>query len=139
MENYSRHLKTGSTITEFSFDAWGRRRDKDDWSYILSGEPVLFADRGFTGHEWLPWFYLYNMNGRLYDPAVGRFLSVDPYIQNPLSTQEYHRYSYCLDNPLKYTTKQELQTQNSLPLVANGAGGSEQFYNLVELNLRKEP
>ena len=43
------------------------------------------------------------MNGRLYDPAVGRFLSVDPYVQNPGSTQSYNRYSYCLNNPLKYT------------------------------------
>ena len=43
------------------------------------------------------------MNGRLYDPLVGRFLSVDPYIQNPGFTQEYNRYSYCLNNPLRYT------------------------------------
>ncbi|MBW8331041.1 MAG: hypothetical protein K0M40_03390 [Prolixibacteraceae bacterium] len=44
-----------------------------------------------------------NMNGRLYDPLVGRFLSVDPYIQDPGFTQEYNRYSYCLNNPLRYT------------------------------------
>jgi hypothetical protein len=43
------------------------------------------------------------MNGRLYDPLVGRFLSVDPYIQDPGFTQEYNRYSYCLNNPLRYT------------------------------------
>ena len=42
------------------------------------------------------------MNGRLYDPAVGRFLNVDPVIQDPTSTQNYNRYSYCLNNPLKY-------------------------------------
>ncbi|MFZ5429250.1 MAG: hypothetical protein ACOZDD_03380 [Bacteroidota bacterium] len=42
------HLKNGSTIDEYSYDAWGRRRDKDNWSYTLSGEPALFADRGFT-------------------------------------------------------------------------------------------
>jgi RHS repeat-associated protein len=75
------HLKTGSTITEFNYDAWGRRRDKDDWSYTLTSEPALFADRGFTSHEFLADFNLYNMNGRLYDPVVGRFLSPDPYIQ----------------------------------------------------------
>jgi RHS repeat-associated protein len=61
------------------------------------------AGRGFTGHEWLPWFNMYNMNGRLYDPVVGRFLSPDPVIQDPLATQEYNRYSYCLNNPLKYS------------------------------------
>ena len=97
------HLKNGSTITEYSFDAWGRRRDKDDWTYTLTSEPALFADRGFTGHEYLEDFKLYNMNGRLYDPVVGRFLSADPIIQDPSFTQSFNRYSYCLNNPLKFT------------------------------------
>jgi len=96
------HLKTGSTITEYSFDAWGRRRDKDDWSYTLTSEPALFADRGFTAHEFLADFNLYNMNGRLYDPVVGRFLSPDPYIADPSFSQSYNRYAYALNNPLKY-------------------------------------
>ncbi len=43
------------------------------------------------------------MNGRLYDPVVGRFLNPDPYVQDPGFTQNYNRYSYCLNNPLKYT------------------------------------
>lgn len=63
----------------------------------------MFADRGFTAHEHLPWFNLVNMNGRLYDPLVGRFLNVDPYVQMPDNTQNYNRYSYCLNNPLKFT------------------------------------
>ena len=69
----------------------------------LTGQPELFADRGFTGHEHLKWFNLINMNGRLYDPAVGRFLNVDPYVQMPDYTQNFNRYSYCLNNPLKFT------------------------------------
>ena len=43
------------------------------------------------------------MNARLYDPLVGRFLSPDPYIQAPDFTQNFNRYSYALNNPLKYT------------------------------------
>lgn len=39
----------------------------------------------------------------MYDPLVGRFLSVDNYVQDPSSTQNYNRYSYCLNNPLKYS------------------------------------
>ena len=97
------HLKTGSTITEFSFDAWGRRRNALNWSYDLTGQPALFADRGFTSHEFLADFNLYNMNGRLYDPVVGRFLSPDPFIQDPSFSQSYNRYSYALNNPLKFT------------------------------------
>ena len=43
------------------------------------------------------------MNGRVYDPQIGRFLSADPHIQDPYNTQSYNRYSYVMNNPLKYT------------------------------------
>jgi RHS repeat-associated protein len=43
-----------------------------------------------------------NMNGRLYDPVIGRFFSPDNYVQAPEFTQSLNRYSYCLNNPLKY-------------------------------------
>ena len=99
------HLVFASTNTvagEYSFDAWGRRRNRENWSYTLTSDPELLVNRGFTGHEWLPWFNLYNMNGRLYDPVVGRFLSPDNYVQMPDFSQNFNRYSYCLNNPLKY-------------------------------------
>ena len=43
------------------------------------------------------------MNGRVYDPLIGRFLSPDMYVQLPGFSQSFNRYSYCLNNPLKYT------------------------------------
>ncbi len=43
------------------------------------------------------------MNGRMYCPTTGRFLSADALVQNPGNTQSFNRYSYCLNNPLKYT------------------------------------
>jgi uncharacterized protein RhaS with RHS repeats len=43
------------------------------------------------------------MNGRVYDPSIGRFLSADPNIQALYNTQSYNRYSYVLNNPLKYS------------------------------------
>ncbi len=64
-------------------------------------QPSL-GDRGYTFHEHLPQFALINMNGRVYDPVLGRFLSPDPYVQAPTNTQNYNRYSYCINNPLKY-------------------------------------
>ena len=94
---------TTNAVNEYSFDVWGQRRNPADWSYTLTSQPALFADRGFTSHEFLSWFNLYNMNGRLYDPLVGRFLSADNYVQDPTNTQHYNRYSYCLNNPLKYS------------------------------------
>ena len=59
--------------------------------------------RGYTGHEHLPMFGLINCNARLYDPAIGRFLSPDPYVQNPFMSQNFNRYSYALNNPLIYS------------------------------------
>jgi RHS repeat-associated protein len=58
--------------------------------------------RGFTGHEHYPELKIINMNGRLYDPVIGRFFSPDNFVQMPEFTQAYNRYSYCLNNPLKY-------------------------------------
>jgi RHS repeat-associated protein len=46
---------------------------------------------------------LINMNARLYDPVVGRFLSPDTLVPDPTSSQDYNRYSYVRNNPLKYT------------------------------------
>ena len=37
------------------------------------------------------------------NPIVGRMLSVDNFVQDPTNTQNYNRYSYVLNNPLKYT------------------------------------
>jgi hypothetical protein len=51
---------------------WGN--GKGALSYTPTNEPALFADRGFTAHEFLSDFNPYNMNGRLYDPLVSRFL-----------------------------------------------------------------
>jgi|GEM_PF-5481644 len=42
------------------------------------------------------------MNARLYDPLLHRFLAPDNYVQNPYSTQNFNRYGYVLNNPLKY-------------------------------------
>ena len=43
------------------------------------------------------------MNGRVYDPVLGRFMSADPNIQAPNNLQSYNRYAYVFNNPLSYT------------------------------------
>ena len=40
------------------------------------------------------------MNGRVYDPVLGRFLSADTFVPYPDSLQSYNRYSYVQNNPL---------------------------------------
>ena len=93
----------GTLKQELSYDAWGRLRNPETQvAYAPDTEPALFLGRGYTGHEHLPQFGLINMNARLYDPVLGRFLSPDPYVQMPDFTQSFNRYSYCLNNPLVY-------------------------------------
>ena len=93
----------GNLVEENSFDAWGCRRDAVTQQPYAEGKaPKLLLGRGFTGHEHLAVFGLVNMNARLYDPVLGRFLSPDPYVQFPDYTQAFNRYSYCLNSPLCY-------------------------------------
>jgi hypothetical protein len=42
-----------------------------------------------------------NMNGRVYDPLIGRFMSADPINQAPYNLKAYNRYSYVWNNSLK--------------------------------------
>jgi RHS repeat-associated protein len=79
--------------SRYHYDAWGRRM-------LVAGTSI--TNRGFTGHEHLAEFGLINMNARLYDPVLGRFLSSDNYVQMPDYTQAFNRYSYALNNPLIY-------------------------------------
>ena len=94
--------KHGNIEQELSFDAWGNLRNPETWR-TWSGMPEPMFDRGFTGHEHLYAFGLINMNGRMYDPQMSSFLSVDAYVQSPENAQGFNRYAYCLNNPLRYT------------------------------------
>ncbi len=93
----------GKLMEHRQFGAWGTV--DAFWSrtsgVTMGNESIL--DRGYTGHEHFEDVGLIHMNGRMYDPQLGRFLSPDNYIQNPYNTQNYNRYSYVLNNPLMYT------------------------------------
>lgn len=94
----------GVTVAENNYDAWGNDRNSDTWNYQnMSSINPFWLNRGFTGHEHLKDFNLINMNGRIYDPVIGSMLSPDNNVQNATSTQNLNRYSYVMNNPLKYT------------------------------------
>ena len=93
---------TGAIVEKRQFDAWGAiLKVQDGAGNVLNGLTIL--DRGYTGHEHLQSVGLINMNGRLYDPKLHRFLQPDNFVQDPSNTQNYNRYGYCYNNPLKYT------------------------------------
>lgn len=92
----------GAVVERLSFDAWGKRRHPDGTD-DPSGSITSQTTRGFTGHEMIDEVGLVNMNGRVYDPEIGRFMSADPFVQDPTNTQSLNRYSYVGNNPLSYT------------------------------------
>ena len=84
----------GQEVFAATYDPWGRQTvTRNDISFY----------RGYCGHEMITEFSLINMNGRIYDPVLGRFISPDNYVQEPENPQNYNRYSYCMNNPVKYT------------------------------------
>ncbi len=94
-----------NVVERRSYDTWGKQR-KVSWRNSNNPAEVLqqaITNRGYTGHEAITEVGLIHMNGRVYDPELGRFTSADPYIQAPFETNSFNRYSYVWNNPLKYT------------------------------------
>lgn len=93
---------TGAIVEKRHFDAWGNiLLVQDDQNNNLA--KLTFLERGYTGHEHLQGVGLINMNARLYDPKLHRFLASDNFIQDPGNPQNYNLYGYVLNNPLKFT------------------------------------
>ena len=102
------HSTSGDIVAEdMSFDAWGQRRKGNNWTPMSITELMNFdsstTTKGFTGHEMLDEVGLIHMNGRIYDPRLGRFMQADPFIQASGNTQSYNRYSYLFNKPLTGT------------------------------------
>ena len=92
----------GTVIERLAYEPFGKRRfasGSDDPNNTIVPQNT---DRGYTNHEHLDELTLVHMNGRVYDPVVGRFMSADPQIQDPMSLQSYNRYAYVMNNPLFY-------------------------------------
>lgn len=80
--------------------------------------------RGFTQHEHLDGVDLLHMNGRVYDPVIGRFVSADPVLMYPYNPQDLNRYSYVWNNPLTHTDP----SGEALPLAALLYGAGEVLF-----------
>ncbi|WP_395374253.1 SpvB/TcaC N-terminal domain-containing protein [Marinicella sp. W31] len=98
--------ENGYVVDEYSFDAFGGRRDPSDWSitnYQPSPAQLDVTNYGYTDHEHIESAGIIHMNGRIYDPQIGRMMQADPFVQLPGLGQSYNRYSYVLNNPLTFT------------------------------------
>jgi len=99
---------TGKVIERRSYEPFGKIRAMDYGlkknNAIIPAYTVSKTSRAFTGHEQIAELSgLIHMNGRVFDSAIGRFLSADTIIQAPHDSQSYNRYSYVRNNPLMFT------------------------------------
>ena len=139
VESITDHL--GAISEQLSYDPHGKRR-LTDWQ---AGTPATPAEtpRGFTGHEHLDAVGLIHMNGRVYDPTLGRFLSADPFVQYPETTQGFNRYTYVSNNPLSYTDpsgfyKDERDFRGGSAKDANPPGREPRDYGKTESEMAKQ-
>ena len=94
--------ENGVVQERLSYDAWGKRRypnGTDDASGAIASQTT----RGFTGEEELSIGGLVHLNGRIYDPLMGRMTSADPTVTDPMNPQGWNRYSYVGNDPLAFT------------------------------------
>jgi RHS repeat-associated protein len=94
-------LGSTSVVTNSSGAQYGYTRYYPYGSTRDSGGS-LDTTKKFTGQR-LDGTGLYYYGARYYDPSIGRFISPDTVVPNPANPQSFNRYSYCLNNPLRYT------------------------------------
>lgn len=117
-----------SKVFDATYDVWGKQS--------VTRNTIGFL-RGYSGHEMLNDFDIINMNGRLYDPVLGRFFSPDNYVQMPDNSQNFNRYTYCLNNPLKFTDPSgELFGIDDIVWIGAGIGA---FMGAMEAKMTETP
>jgi RHS repeat-associated protein len=98
----------GQVFNRQSYDPWGHSRD----ATYLTPDPSCTdipvrnnqsGTRGFSGQEEMRDACLVNLNARLYNPTLGRFMAADPTRQNLYDLQELNPYAYVDNNPLSLT------------------------------------
>ncbi len=102
------HLGSTHTVTDreaavqsrATYRPWGRPRNGGNWYLPLSEVDLEDLPTGFTGHQPELDAELINMRGPMYDPAVGRLMSVDPVIEDALEVGTRSAYSYVQNRPL---------------------------------------
>lgn len=97
------YAENGDSMASWGYAPFGRRSAADGGGAPSAAELAAISSvtrDGFTGHEHLDHLGLVHMNGRVYDPQIGRFLSSDPHVTAPFNSQSLNRYSYVWNNPL---------------------------------------
>jgi RHS repeat-associated protein len=87
---------SGALIQRFRYSAYGEQQEV---SVGVSGSLSL-TTKGYTSHEHIDDMNIIHMNGRIYDPTIGRMMQSDPIVQAPEFVLSYNRYAYVWNNPM---------------------------------------
>ena len=96
----------GSTIANYSYDAWGDLLSVTNSSGSAITNPAHIANlnplryRGYYYDTDTGWYYL---QSRYYDPAVGRFINADSFVSTGDGFIGYNMFAYCEDDPVNYS------------------------------------
>jgi len=95
---------SGAVVDRLAYDPWGDRRFTNGAFDPTNTIQPTSTNRGYTGHEMLDQgnVGLVHMNGRVYDPTLGRFTSADLFVQDSFATQSFNRYAYVVNAPLNF-------------------------------------
>jgi RHS repeat-associated protein len=102
---------------DMRFDPYGGRIATTPPPTPISESPSSRVRLGFTGQEEDDDLGLVNMNGRIYDPAIARFLTPDPLVSMHSPSQSWNRYSYAENSPLRFVDPSGFDPQD-------GSGGN---------------
>lgn len=91
----------GRRLDQFAYGPFGARQDPDTGVPLEGRTLAALLQRqntsgsaGFTDHRHLDRTGFIHMQGRVFDPEAGRFLSPDPLLQDPAAAQAFNRYAY---------------------------------------------
>ena len=109
---HQEHLESTKVRTDSNGGTDGDRR-YEPYGGVRTQTGTIGVGRLFTGQR-LDGTELYYYNARYYDPGIGRFVSADTVVPNPANPQSLNRYSYVLNNPLRYTDPTGHFTQSQI-------------------------
>ena len=96
------HLGSSSVITAANGSAEEQTRYMPFGGQRGEGSGITVSAYKFTDQELDGESGLYNYDARMYDPALGQFLSADILVPDFYDPQAWNRYAYVSNNPLLY-------------------------------------
>jgi RHS repeat-associated protein len=119
---------SGDVVERYGYDAFGAPS-----FYDAFGAPIAASaygnDRLYTGRQWLPALGLYDYRQRMYDPAVGRFLTTDP-ASDPNNFG--NPYTYVANNPRAFLDPYGDIWETPWDVASLGLGGASFVYNISQ-------